>query len=188
MACRYSLHKGTALLQMRSPPVNSLGLDVRADLLHGLERAIKDKADALVLYGAGKSFCAGADITEFARQKHLAQPSLNEVIAALDELSMPTVGALHGFTLGGGLELALACHYRVADATARMGLPEVHLGLLPGAGGTQRMPRLVGVPAALDLMTSGRMVAPAGTCVCRTYVLRACLYLCISVLPCNTTH
>ncbi len=161
MACRYVLTKsGTALLQLRSPPVNSLGLDLRADLLRGLENAVKDKADAIVLYGAGHNFCAGADITEFARQKHLSYPSLNEVIVALDELSIPTVAGVHGFTLGGGLELALACHYRVADSTARMGLPEVHLGILPGAGGTQRMPRLVGVSAALDLMTSGRHVGP----------------------------
>eukprot|EP00605_Chrysophyceae_sp_TOSAG23-4_P002910 GSChrysophyteH1.ASY1.ANO1.3205.1 assembled CDS len=158
MACRYVLERGTALLQLRSPPVNSLGLDLRMDLMRGLENAIKDKADAIILFGAGKSFCAGADIAEFARQKHLQHPSLNEVITALDEVSVPTVAGLHGFTLGGGLELALACHYRVADTSTVVGLPEVHLGLLPGAGGTQRLPRLVGVPTALEIMTSGRHI------------------------------
>jgi len=155
----YQMTKGIAMLQLRAPPMNSLSLALRSDLLRGLERAQKDRATAIILTGAGKTFCAGADITEFARGKHNHTPALTDVIAALDEIDIPTIAGLHGYCLGGGLELALACHWRFADLSATLGLPEVHLGILPGAGGTQRLPRLVGVEIALDMMTSGAHIS-----------------------------
>lgn len=154
----YHLHKGIAMLQLCAPPMNSLSHTLRSDLLRGLERAQKDRAAAIILTGTGKSFCAGADITEFARGKHNLVPALTDVITALDEVDIPTIAGLHGYCLGGGLELALACHWRYADLSAKLGLPEVHLGILPGAGGTQRLPRLVGVEIALDMMTSGSQI------------------------------
>lgn len=158
----YSFNKGVALIRMVHP---SLNLQTRAGLLKSFNHAVHvDKAKSIILYGgsdngASMNFSTGADITEFARGKHLTQPSLNDVIAALDTSPIPIVCGIQGYALGGGLELALACHWRLAQRkSTKLGLPEVHLGLLPGAGGTQRLPRLVGYRQALDLMTSGRHV------------------------------
>ena len=158
-AVLYNFHRGIALLQLHAPPMNSLSHNVRGDLLRCLERASQERAHAIVLTGFGKSFSTGADISEFAKGKHTSSPTLHEVICALDDVSVPTVAGLHGYCLGGGLELALACHWRFADSSALMGLPEVHLGLLPGAGGTQRLPRLIGVEHALEMMSNGTHVS-----------------------------
>jgi 3-hydroxyacyl-CoA dehydrogenase len=143
-----------AVLTVNSPPVNALSAQVRAGIEAGVRRAIADPAArAIVLICAGRTFIAGADITEFGQPP--AEPSLHAVIAALESSPKPVVTAIHGTALGGGLETALGCHFRVAVPSARLGLPEVKLGLLPGAGGTQRLPRLVGVKQALEMVTSG---------------------------------
>ena len=146
-----------AILSVNHPPVNALSQQVRAGLLDGIRRAIGDAAvRAIVLICDGKTFIAGADITEFGKPP--VAPSLAEVEDALEGSPRPVIAAIHGTALGGGLEVALCCHYRVAVPSARCGLPEVNLGLLPGAGGTQRLPRIVGVEQALDMVTSGKHV------------------------------
>ena len=150
---------GAVLLQMTNLPVNGLSHKVRTSLMKDLEQAVKDKASAVVLMGAGNHFSAGADIAEFARGGHRTSPSLTDVIDYMDAYTTPLVAGIHGTALGGGLETALACHWRVANGTALVGLPEVKLGILPGAGGTQRLPRLTGVATAIDIMTTGRMIA-----------------------------
>ncbi len=143
-----------AVLTVNNPPVNALSQHVRQGLRDGLARAAADpEAAAVVIVCAGRTFIAGADITEFGKPP--AAPSLHEVLDAIEGSAKPVVAAIHGTALGGGLEVALACHYRVGVKTARFGLPEVKLGLLPGAGGTQRLPRVVGVPKALQMITSG---------------------------------
>src|SRR5205823_10465288 len=144
-----------ALITIDNPPVNALSSDVRAGLIAALDGAIADKAvRAIVLACAGKSFCAGADISEFDLPPQ--PPHLTDVIQRFADAAKPVVAALHGSGLGGGCELAAGCHYRVAARGTKIGLPEVNLGLLPGAGGTQRMPRLVGFDAALALMLDGK--------------------------------
>jgi len=146
------------LIVTDNPPVNALSAAVRHGLQNALEAALADDGiDAIVIACQGRTFFAGADITEFG--KPVADPSFHALFAALEASSKPIVAAIHGTALGGGLELALACHYRVAAESGRVGLPEVNLGILPGAGGTQRVPRLVGAERALELLTSGRQVA-----------------------------
>ncbi len=143
-----------AVITIDSPPVNALSHAVRSGIKSRLEAAIAEPAvAAIVLICAGRTFVAGADITEFG--KPMKEPGLAAVIDTIESSPKPVIAAIHGTALGGGLELALACHYRVAAAEARLGLPEVKLGILPGAGGTQRLPRLVGVALALDMITSG---------------------------------
>ena len=146
---------GTLLIDF--PPVNVLGAAVRSGLARGLERALADEsAKAIVIACAGRTFAAGADIGEFGAP--MREPSLQSVFATIESAAKPVVAALHGTALGGGLELALACHYRVAVADAKMGLPEITLGLLPGAGGTQRLPRIVGAVPALEMIVAGSPV------------------------------
>jgi 3-hydroxyacyl-CoA dehydrogenase len=146
-----------AILSVNYPPVNALSQQVRAGILEGARQANADAAvKAVVLICDGKTFIAGADITEFGKPP--AAPSLVEVQDAIEGASKPFIAAIHGTALGGGLEVALCCHYRVAVPSAKCGLPEVNLGLLPGAGGTQRLPRIVGVEQALDMVTSGKHV------------------------------
>lgn len=153
----YAVSQHTAVLSIDNPPVNALSQGVRQGLLEGMAMATQDTdATAIVIHCSGRTFIAGADITEFASGP--AEPGLHEVLLAMEESAKPVVAAIHGTALGGGLETALCCHYRVSDAGARFGLPEVNLGLLPGAGGTQRLPRLVGVKKALLMMTSGKPV------------------------------
>ena len=130
---------------------------MRAGLVAGVEHAIGASATGLVVAGGGSTFPAGADITEFSKPH--VPPSFAEVMAAFEDAPFPTAAAIHGTALGGGFELAMACHWRAMGERARVGLPEVHLGLLPGAGGTQRLPRLVGADAALEMMLTG---APFG--------------------------
>ncbi|CAN7653805.1 3-hydroxyacyl-CoA dehydrogenase NAD-binding domain-containing protein [Variovorax sp. LjRoot130] len=138
-----------------NPPVNALGVDVRRGLVEAIDAAEADGAVAAVLVvGAGRNFIAGADIREFGKPP--LPPSLPEVCSRIENCSKPVLAAIHGAALGGGLEIALSAHYRLAVPSAKLGLPEVQLGLMPGSGGTQRAPRLIGVKAALDLMLSGR--------------------------------
>lgn len=150
---------GVAVIMLQSPPVNGLGFAVRSGLQAALEAATADDAvDALVVTGAGKMFSGGADIREFGHSPPPGTPHLPMVIDAIEASEKPVVAAIHGFALGGGLELALGCHVRLAAAGTRVALPEVTLGIVPGAGGTQRLPRLIGVPAALEVVVSGSMV------------------------------
>src|SRR6266436_3262619 len=143
-----------AVLTVNNPPVNALSRHVRQGLHAGLEQAVADTGvQAVVITCAGRTFIAGADITEFGKPP--TEPSLHEVLDLIEGSPKPIVAAIHGTALGGGLEVTLACHYRVGVKDARFGLPEVKLGLLPGAGGTQRLPRVVGVEKALSMMVSG---------------------------------
>ncbi len=143
-----------AVVTVDNPPVNALSRDVRAGLNEAFSRARDDNdVDAIVLACAGRTFVAGADITEFGKPPQ--PPGLSEVIDLLDSMRKPVVAAMHGTPLGGGLELTLACHFRVAAPATRMGLPEIKLGLIPGAGGTQRLPRVVGMEKALSMILSG---------------------------------
>src|SRR5213595_59634 len=135
-----------AVLTVNNPPVNALSQHVRQGLHDGLKQAIADSATQAIVI-------AGADITEFGKPP--ADPSLHSVLDLIEGSPKPVVAAIHGTALGGGLEVTLACHYRVGVKDARFGLPEVKLGLLPGAGGTQRLPRVVGAPKALQMIVSG---------------------------------
>ena len=156
-------HSNIAVLTLNSPPVNALSANVREGLHEGVKSAIEDSAvDAIVIICEGRTFIAGADITEFGQAPK--GPSLYDVQDMIENSTKPVVAAIHGTALGGGLEVALTCHYRIAVPSAKCGLPEVNLGLLPGAGGTQRLPRIVGAAKALVMMTSGEHV-PAEQCL-----------------------
>jgi len=151
---------GVGVISVNSPPVNALSALVRDGIYTAMEAALQDTViQAIVLRCEGKTFIAGADITEFGKPP--AGIGLGEVQRKLEESSKPVIAAIHGTALGGGLEVALVCHYRIAVPSARLGLPEVNIGLLPGAGGTQRLPRIVGPEIALDMMTSGSHVPAA---------------------------
>ena len=160
MSAVNSERRGRVLvLAMDNPPVNGLGHAVRSGLMAGMEEALGDDGiDAVVITGAGRMFSGGADITEFNTPKSSAEPILPNLIKIIEASEKPVVAAIHGVSAGGGLELPLGCHYRIAHSGTRLGLPEVNLGILPGAGGTQRMPRLTGVEAALKLIVSGDLV------------------------------
>ncbi|VUZ23413.1 Fatty acid oxidation complex subunit alpha [uncultured Comamonas sp.] len=162
MTVHYQVHTDVAVLTLDLPPVNSLGLAMRQALAAGLQRAQDDvQVQAIVLTGAGKAFSGGADITEFGQDAAFAEPNLHTLIAMVEACSKPVVAALHSVCMGGGLELSLACHYRIAAPDCKLGLPEVKLGLLPGAGGTQRLPRALGVEPALNMIVSGEPVPAA---------------------------
>ena len=157
-----SNHDGVAVITLVNPPVNGLGFAVRTGLQAAFETAANDDAiRALVITGSGRMFSGGADIREFGQPPPPGTPYLPGLLDEIEALEKPVVAAIHGVALGGGCELALGCHVRLAAPGTRVGLPEVTLGILPGAGGTQRMPRLIGVPAALDLIVSGKMVPAA---------------------------
>ncbi|MDR5787363.1 MULTISPECIES: 3-hydroxyacyl-CoA dehydrogenase NAD-binding domain-containing protein [unclassified Caballeronia] len=159
MAVDYTIRDGVAVITLDNPPVNGLGHSTRLGIVEGVERA-NDDADvrAIVIIGAGKAFSGGADITEFNTPKATQEPTLMTVIATLEASAKPVVAAIHAVAMGGGLELALGAHYRVAVPGAQIALPEVKLGLLPGAGGTQRLPRVVGLETALNMIVSGAPV------------------------------
>ncbi len=166
-AAGYAVHGDIAVVTLENPPVNTLAHGVRKGIADGLARALADPAvKAIVLTGAGNAFSGGAEIREFGSPAAMATPNLREVIAALEAATKPVVAAIHKVAMGGGLELALGCHYRIAAPGAQLALPEVKLGILPGAGGTQRLPRAIDAKAALDMMVSGNPVAsdkaPAG--------------------------
>jgi len=153
------LQESIAVLTLDNPPVNGLGFDTRVDVAAGIERALADAAvTALVLTGAGKLFSGGADIREFNTPTATAEPTLHTLIRMVEASTKPVVAAINGACVGGGLELALACHFRVASGVASVALPEVKLGLLPGAGGTQRLPRAIGVEPALNMIVTGASV------------------------------
>ncbi|RVB13793.1 enoyl-CoA hydratase/isomerase family protein, partial [Mesorhizobium sp. M7A.F.Ca.CA.004.05.1.1] len=151
---KVSRHGDVAVVTIDNPPVNALSFHVREPLMQALVE-LRDDASvaAIVIACAGRTFVAGADITEFG--KPMQQPELRAIVATLETIAKPTLAAIHGTALGGGLELALGCHFRIADVGAKLGLPEVKLGLLPGGGGTVRLPRLVGATKALRMIVSG---------------------------------
>ncbi len=151
---------GVAVITVDNPPVNALSWHVRQGIFDGLNQATSTGAQAVVLLCAGRTFIAGADISEFGGNVP-ESASLADLQAVMENATIPVIAAIHGTALGGGLEVALAAHYRVGLTSSKYGLPEVNIGLLPGAGGTQRLPRLVGVPKALEAMTSGRHMPAA---------------------------
>lgn len=154
----YSRSGPIAIIALTNPPVNALGAPTRQALQRAFRSAIADpEVSAVVITGSGKLFSGGADISEF--QNGLGEPGLPELLCEIEQSAKPITAAINGTALGGGLELALVCHYRVASASAQMGLPEVTIGVIPGAGGTQRLPRLIGVEKALDIITSGKPVS-----------------------------
>ena len=153
---------GVAIVTLENPPVNGLGHALRTAIVAGVDAAQSDPAvKAIVLVGAGKMFSGGADIREFNTPRAMAEPTLHTVIRVVESSAKPVVAAIAGHCMGGGLELSLACQYRVATPDAQLGLPEVKIGLLPGAGGTQRLPRAVGVETALDMIVSGNALPAA---------------------------
>ena len=159
MTAQYQVHGDIAVITLSNPPVNGLGIATRLGIADGLSRANADTAvKAIVLTGAGKAFSGGADIKEFGSPKALQEPNLLSVILALEHSAKPVVAAIHSVCMGGGLELALGCHYRIAAPGCSVALPEVKLGLIPGAGGTQRLPRVLGVEVALNMIVSGEPV------------------------------
>ena len=152
-----------SIITLNSPPVNALSAPVREGLHKGITEARNDgESEAIIIICEGRTFIAGADISEFGQEPK--GPSLFEVQEFIEDSNKPVIAAIHGTALGGGLEVALTCHYRIAVPSAKCGLPEVNLGLLPGAGGTQRLPRVVGVEKALQMVTSGQHV-PAKQCL-----------------------
>jgi len=156
MTARYETQGPVAVITLDNPPVNGLGHATRLALTQGLDRANADPAvRAIVLTGAGKAFSGGADIREFGKPAALAEPNLLSVILACENSAKPIVAAMHSVVMGGGLELAMGCHYRIAAPGCAVALPEVKLGLIPGAGGTQRLPRVLGVEAALNMIVQG---------------------------------
>jgi len=159
MTAEYQVHGAVAVITLNNPPVNGLGHATRSAIVAGIRQAQNDDAvKAIVLTGAGKAFSGGADIKEFNSPKALAEPTLHTVINAVENATKPVVAAIHTVCMGGGLELALGCHYRVASPGAQIALPEVKLGILPGAGGTQRLPRVLGLEMALNMIVSGSAV------------------------------
>ena len=162
MTTDYRTQGAVAVIALDNPPVNGLGYDVRTAIVAGIDRANDDaEVQAIVVVGSDTLFSGGADIREFNTPKASAEPTLNTVIRIVEASAKPVVAAIGGVCMGGGLELALGCHYRVAKPDAQIALPEVKLGLLPGAGGTQRLPRAIGVERALDMIVSGSTIAAA---------------------------
>ena len=156
----YNVEEGVAVLTLNNPPVNALSQGVRQGLKEGVEKALADdSAQAILIFCEGRTFIAGADISEFSSGP--MEPNFHAVLSTMDASPKPIVAAIHGTALGGGLETALCCNYRVAVSSAKFGLPEVNLGLLPGAGGTQRLPRVVGVEKTLAMVTSGVPIGAA---------------------------
>ncbi len=159
MSADYAVHGSVAVITLNNPPVNGMGLVTRTAAVAGLRRAQEDPAvKAIVITGAGKAFSGGADIKEFNSPKALTEPTLHTLIRTAEDSVKPVVAAIHSVCMGGGLELSLGCNYRVALPGAQIALPEVKLGLLPGAGGTQRLPRVLGLEPALNMIVSGNPV------------------------------
>ncbi len=159
MTTEYEVLGGIAVVTMTNPPVNGPGHSTRIGIVDGLANAIDDPAvKSIVITGVGKAFSGGADIEEFGTPKAPAEPELHTVIKALEASTKPIVAAIHSVAMSGGLELAMGCHYRIVAPGTSIALPEVKLGLLPGAGGTQRLPRLLGVETALNMIVSGEAV------------------------------
>ncbi|MBI3373261.1 MAG: enoyl-CoA hydratase/isomerase family protein [Betaproteobacteria bacterium] len=158
-AAPYSVRDGIAVITLNNPPVNGLGHALRTGIMEGFDKAAADTSvKAVVLIGSAKAFSGGADIREFNTPKSSSKPSLPEINEAQDNFPKPMVAAIGGFAMGGGLELSLGCHYRVAAPKAQLALPEVKLGILPGSGGTQRLPRVVPMAEAVKMMTTGNPI------------------------------
>src|SRR5207237_807986 len=154
----YSVRDGIAVITLNNPPVNGLGNALRAAIMEYLKKAEGDpEVKGAVLIGSARAFCGGADIREFNHPR--MKPDLPEINDQEDAMKKPLVAAIGGFALGGGLELALACHFRIALPKSQLGLPEVRLGILPGSGGTQRLPRIIAMAEALRMMTTGNPIA-----------------------------
>src|SRR3954452_23624148 len=152
-------HGDVLIILSNNPPVNDLGAAVRKGLVAAIEEAeADDSVKAVVIACEGQTFFAGADVSEFGTPKAFEQPVLPQVVDRIEACTKPVVAAIHGTALGGGLEVALACHYRVAVPSAKLGTPEVKLGLIPGAGGTQRLPRVAGVRKALEMCATGNPI------------------------------
>ena len=159
MSASYEVRGAVAVITLNNPPVNGLGYDTRRGIADGIDRANADPAvKAVVITGAGRAFSGGADIREFGTPKAIAEPNLLSLILQVEASAKPVVAALHSVVMGGGLELALGCHYRVAALGTQVALPEVKIGLVPGAGGTQRLPRVLGVETELNMIVSGEPV------------------------------
>ncbi len=159
MSADYAVHGDVAVITLNNPPVNGLGLATRQAFIQGLGKAMADDAvKAVVVTGAGKAFSGGADIKEFGSPKAIQEPHLLTLISAIENATKPVVAAIHTVAMGGGLELALGCHFRIAAPGTDVALPEVKLGLIPGAGGTQRLPRVLGVEPALNMIVSGEPI------------------------------
>jgi 3-hydroxyacyl-CoA dehydrogenase len=159
MTAEYQVNGAVAVITLNNPPVNGLGLATRSALVAGVQKALADDAvKAIIITGAGKAFSGGADIKEFNSPKALAEPTLHTVINVVENSTKPVIAAIHTVCMGGGLELSLGCNYRVASPGAQIALPEVKLGILPGAGGTQRLPRVLGLEQALNMIVSGSSV------------------------------
>ncbi len=159
MSASYEIRGAVAVITLNNPPVNGLGYETRKAVAEAVEKAEDDATvKAIVITGAGKAFSGGADIKEFGSPKALAEPNLLSLISRVEGASKPVVAAIHTVCMGGGLELSLGCHYRVVSPGAQIALPEVKLGIVPGAGGTQRLPRAIGVEAALNMIVSGEPV------------------------------
>ncbi len=159
MSTRYQVHGAVAVITLDNPPVNGLGYEVRTGIVVGIDRAQADPdVHAIVIIGSAELFSGGADIREFDTPRATAEPTLHTVIRMIEASPKPVIAALGGVCMGGGLELALGCHYRIASRSAQIAQPEVKLGLLPGAGGTQRLPRAIGVETALNMIVSGATV------------------------------
>src|ERR1700733_2233268 len=156
----YTSQGAVAVITLKNPPVNALSRGLRAAIADGLERAVDDESiRAVVIIGGGSAFCGGADVSEFGLPAMSASPNLADLFAQIEDSPKPVIAALNGLALGGGLALGMACHFRVPSPGAPLGQPEVKLGLLPGAGGTQRLPRLVGVERALNMIVGGNPVS-----------------------------
>jgi 3-hydroxyacyl-CoA dehydrogenase len=156
----YTSQGAVAVITLKNPPVNALSLNLRTAIADAVERAAGDPAiHAVVITGSGAAFCGGADISEFGLPSMAAAPNFADVFTQIENSPKPVIAAVNTLALGGGLELAMACHYRVISFAAQLGQPEVKLGLLPGAGGTQRLPRLVGVERALNMIVGGNALS-----------------------------
>ena len=159
---QYEVNGEVAVITLDNPPINGLGLDLRKGIVASIDRAMADNSiETIVLIGSERAFSGGADVKEFGSPKASQEPNLLSVIRAVESSEKPVIAAIGGACMGGGLELALGCHFRVAKADAQIALPEVKLGILPGAGGTQRLPRLVGLDTALNMIVSGSIVPAA---------------------------
>ncbi|MBC7502929.1 MAG: enoyl-CoA hydratase/isomerase family protein [Herminiimonas sp.] len=160
MTAEYQVNGAVAVITLNNPPVNGLGLSTRTAIVESMNKALADDAvKSIVITGAGKAFSGGADIKEFNSPKALTEPSLHTVIQVVESSTKPVIAAIHSVCMGGGLELALGCNYRVSAPGAQIALPEVKLGILPGAGGTQRLPRVLGLEMALNMIVSGTPIA-----------------------------
>ena len=156
MTARYQAHENIAIITIDNPPINSMGLATRQAIAAALKRAADDAGiEAVVITGANGVLTGGADIREFGKPVAMQSPNLHDLIRLFEASSKPVIAAINGVCMGGGTEISLGCHYRVAAPGVMIGLPEVKIGILPGAGGTQRLPRLAGVELALGMIVSG---------------------------------